>query len=326
MRMRMNLSWRKLRVPVIASAAVLAIVVACAPMSTPELASLPGGTTSVTARIVQIETADEPYMRLFAYITDQASTPHTSFKIGNFVVSEYERPVPVISQGIVDDPYYAVLIIDRSGSMGSSGEAASEAASIDFVNALPEGSNIALIEFDDEVTVTLTFTTDKTAVINAINAGTIDGMTAIYDAIAAGAELLRDVEGRKLLVALTDGEDNSSANTLDSVITIVNSAGLSANTVTLDTGTTIDTTPMQNIASQTGGTYFATTTGLDLSAAFLAAIDVFENLVYVKYRQRKEGDVKLYLNYGSLTATATKSFPEEPTASPTPSALLVDSP
>jgi Ca-activated chloride channel family protein len=305
---------------------LLLILSACAPVSTPELQALPSGTTSVTTRIVQVEVTDAPYYRLFVSVRDQLDAAHTAFKLGNFLVTEASRPVPSNEVGVVTDPLYAVLIIDRSGSMIGAGETASEAAGIDFVNNLPIGTSVALIEFASSPTTSVGFTTDKTTVTNAITAGTVDGSTAIYDAIKSGVDLLNTVTGRKLLVALTDGEDNSSDISVEGVIKAVNAGGLSANTVTLDTGGSIDTTPMQNIASQTGGTYFATTNGTDLTAAFLDAIAVFNNLIYVKYRQRKTGDVKLYLNYGDLTATATKSLPEEEsTTEATTSAIFLKS-
>jgi hypothetical protein len=318
---------------------IVFLLAACAPVSTPDMAVPSASTTALTARIVQIDTSSEPTMRLFVSLRDQADGALTNFKIGNFLVIEDSKPVPALSSGLVNEGLSAVLVIDRSGSMfgsvvgsgGVSGKDASEAAAIDFVNALPTNTSIALIEFDDEVKLSVPFTTDKAKVTSAISAGALGGTTAIYDAIKSASDLFSGMAGRKLLLALTDGVDNASEIDVDALIQAVNQQGISANTVTLNTGVDLSGGPMQRIATETGGTYFNSTTGADLTPAFLDAIEVFESLMFVKYRQRAEGVVRLAVSYGSLTAEASKSLPEEKSeeeggaASATTSARSVDS-
>ena len=47
------------------------------------------------------------------------------------------------------------------------------------------------------------------AAIDGIKTG---GDTAMYDALFAAEEILRDVQGRKAIIAVTDGLDNSSSH------------------------------------------------------------------------------------------------------------------
>lgn len=105
------------------------------------------------------------------------------------------------------------LVIDTSGSMGGAGIAAAKAAAIAMINALPESSSsVAIIEFDSSantVKVLSALSTDKAALITAVNGLLTGGGTTIGAGIAAAtAELtgVRHTAGRsQQMVVLSDG-------------------------------------------------------------------------------------------------------------------------
>ncbi len=80
------------------------------------------------------------------------------------------------------------------------------------------------------------------------------GSTAFYDAIAlASDEVTPRNNPRKFIIAMTDGQDNSSSNDLDEVITLANANGTPVYTIGFEFTEEAD---LQRIATDTGATYF----------------------------------------------------------------------
>ncbi len=262
--------------------------------------------SSVSMTIPQVDTQTNNVYRIFVSALDQAGNPLAGLQIGNFSILENGGPGVPIDVATVNEPLYVVLVIDRSGSMAGSNTTAANNAAIAVVNALAPTDYAALIEFDNVVRITSGFTSDKSAIINFINAGQPLGATAVYDATVEGAKLLLNVHGRRMLLVLTDGDDNSSTNTSDDAIKNVNDRGLSANMVGL--GGSSGPTALDHIASETGGVFAQSLTGSDLDTIFLGILTRYQNLMSIRYRRRESGRVTAYLNYGNLTASASKQL------------------
>lgn len=297
--------------PRVLLAAVMVANVGCHRKNNPLLNDPPAGVTSASLFIPQIDTrqSSEDINRVFVYVTDGVGSPLTSFRIGNFSILEAGAPGVPFEVGTVNDGLYIAIVIDRSGSMAGAKTTATNAAAVNLVNAMSGTDQAALIEFSDSPSTTVGFTTNKTTLTNAINAGVASGSTSLYDSVKAGADLLRSQSGRRLLLVLTDGADTASTSTVEEAIDSVNSEGLSCYTVGLGTsGIDFEGDILQRIASDTGGTFNSSVDGSTLSAIFLGILQRFNNLVYIKYRRRNEGKISVFLNYGSITASAEKSL------------------
>ncbi len=78
--------------------------------------------------------------------------------------------------------------------------------------------------------------------------------TAVYDSVALASEEVKLRNNpRKFIIAMTDGEDNSSAYDIDEVITIANTNGTPVYTIGFEFTEEAD---LQRIATDTGATYF----------------------------------------------------------------------
>lgn len=293
------------------------LMTGCSRKNNPILSTPSSGVSGLSMSIPQIDGSGAPDDRIFLSVRDNSNNPLTDFQLGNFSILEGGVPGVPYEVGKVNDPLFLALVIDRSGSMAITTDsavtrnAAASAAAVALINALGATDNAALIEFDDQVQLKVDFTTDKSSLVNAINAGVPGGATAVYDAVNAGAQLLNGKPGRRLLLVLTDGEDNSSSSTLAECVEKVNNGGLSAFTVGLGLDAATNSTgvqALQQIASSTGGTYYNSSDGSDLTSVFLNILDRMNSLVYVKYRRRSKGEITVYVNYGPYTANAKKSF------------------
>jgi len=281
---------------------------ACAPLSTPDLASPPASLTAVTLSLVQVDVSSAPASRAFIKVRDQDNNPLTDFKRGNFAVVVGGAPRPVVEVGKVTDPIKAVLIIDRSGSMGGDTADVNSACSA-FIDLFGTDDEAAVIEFSTTVKTSQDFTKDKTAIKNVINDGDDEnGATSLYDALYKGADLMGGTAGRKVLIALTDGADNTSTRTLEQAITRINENGLSAAVISL--GTDVEVSQLQSIADQTSGQLIQlnTVTYTQLVTTYTNILAGFSDLYFVRYLERARDSIDVYLNYGSFTGKASKTF------------------
>jgi hypothetical protein len=101
------------------------------------------------------------------------------------------------------------------------------------------------------------------------------GDTAMFDALVEGIRQLQPVTGRKAMIVLTDGMDNSSTATLDGTLGQIGDAGLSISAVGLGDRSQfgasfagLDETRLANLAERAGGVYTRTADDAELRQAY----------------------------------------------------------
>lgn len=131
----------------------------------------------------------------------------------NFTVYEdgVEQPVQFFAHGEL--PLKMVILLDVSTSMRQKLEMAQEAA-VRFVDSLTPGDEVQVVEFGSRVLTLVEFTPNFTEVAKAIRSTTVEGATALYNAIYIS---LKDLEAhrsgqldRRAIVVLSDGNDTKS--------------------------------------------------------------------------------------------------------------------
>ncbi len=116
-----------------------------------------------------------------------------------------------------DVPLSAGIIFDISGSMREKLPAARAAASTFLRMGAPD-DEFLLIEFSNSPQVEQNFTTDITKLQSRLLFTQASGRTSLYDALYLGMEKIRrGSNSRKVLLLITDGEDNHSRYSLADV-------------------------------------------------------------------------------------------------------------
>ena len=131
-----------------------------------------------------------------------------------------------------------VLVVDRSLSMEEEDRIGGLKRAVrSFLEKLPEGSKVAVIAFGSDVDRLTDFTTDRGQMQQAVDALKPEGATRFYDAVAEALQMLDRETGRRVVLALTDGEDTfSQSATLESVIASGQRLGLPVYTLGLGLG------------------------------------------------------------------------------------------
>jgi tight adherence protein B len=137
----------------------------------------------------------------------------------DFTVVEDGEIRPAIATPIPTDGLQVVLLLDASGSMGGRPISAAKEAALGFLDAMPDGVEVAVVSFADEPIVLNAFTTDKGVTAVSISELRLGRNTALYDGLVAGAEMFVGQDGaQRTLVLLSDGGDTASETSLEGAI------------------------------------------------------------------------------------------------------------
>jgi Ca-activated chloride channel family protein len=154
-------------------------------------------------------------------------------------------------------PVSIVLALDASGSMRRR-EADVIASARAFAAALRPEDKLAVMVFADDVTLLQDLTTNRVSTSEAIDSYKTGGGTAFYDAVAAALGRLERTEGRRVIVAMSDGRDENnpgtapgSTHTLAEVRRQLQESG--ATMFAIGLGTKVDAAPLKELANLTGG-------------------------------------------------------------------------
>jgi tight adherence protein B len=173
-------------------------------------------------------------------------------------LTENGLPVVGLTEENLGRAKAVVLAVDDSRSMRGKPLADATAAARGFVAAKPAADAIGVVAFGPHplmLSSLSTATIDADAALRDLSVASRDG-TALYDAIVASAEQLREspLAGRVLIV-LTDGHDVSSRATLAQAIAAARAANVAIYPIGIE-GQGFDPSALESLASATGGRYY----------------------------------------------------------------------
>jgi VWFA-related protein len=268
------------------------------------LAFAPLAQEGLQVRITQVDTSQFPRVTLFVAVTDAQGNP-APVDPGRLQIMEDGQPIAVDRiEGVGEVEALATyLVMDVSGSMNPDGKLdAAKAAAHQFVERMRAQDQTGLIAFNTQVHTVQDLTADQGALHTAIDSLQGDDDTAMYNALMHALDGLDGVSGRKAIIVLTDGLDNSSQYSAPAVLERLNTVGASISTVGLGTPggdrmTGIDEPGLQQLAEQAGGQY-----GYAEDAESLAAL-------YARFSAGLQSEYQLsYISPASLRDGVNRSL------------------
>ena len=139
---------------------------------------------------------------------------------------------------------------------------------------------MSVIGFSVEVDVVEPLTQDTTRLANAVRAMQPDFSTALYDAMLTAINEISDADGVRVLVVLTDGNDNASMGSIEDVVNMAEGENIPIYLIGLGE---VNTELLASISEATGGRFYHTQSAEALTtiyAAIQADIQSFYELVY----------------------------------------------
>ncbi|HYH06749.1 MAG TPA: VWA domain-containing protein [Thermoanaerobaculia bacterium] len=167
-----------------------------------------------------IEEIEVNLVELPVTVTDAAGVPVANLLEKDFTIFENSKPQKISSFNFASNlPISVGLLLDHSGSMEKRMADAKKAASDFFKDIIRRNDRAFIAGFASDPSKNAPFVTDLATLQAQVDAvPDAGGGTALYDAIVTGLYRFRNVQGRKALVIISDGEDTTSRLTYDDML------------------------------------------------------------------------------------------------------------
>jgi VWFA-related protein len=209
-------------------------------------------------------------------------------------------------------PLRLALLLDTSGSVRDRFSFEKQAATKFVRKMLVSSSDLAFVAgFSTATTVTQDFTADQNALASGIGQLANQGGTALFDAVLSACWKLADYpdedRAARVLVVLSDGEENSSHTSLKQVIQAEERTGVTVYAISTreDLGDKTDADKLLEVlAERSGGQALFPHDAPSLSAAFEKLRESIRSRYFIAY---KPADFRPDGSYRSIRVAARKN-------------------
>jgi Ca-activated chloride channel family protein len=212
---------------------------------------------------------------LFVTVADAQKRLVPDLNQGEFEIFDNDKPQPIVYFDRSIHPINVIVMLDTSGSMTLTIDLLKRAAEQFLIRLLPEDKG-RVGAFNDKVQMSSRFTSDRDELVSSAKDLDYGNGTRLWDAVAASLDELRNIEGRRVVLVFTDGDDTASRIGLGTVVeraradeTMVYAIGLES---TYSNGQRmVKTRPdrgLKRLAEETGGGYFELDKASDLAPTF----------------------------------------------------------
>jgi Ca-activated chloride channel homolog len=256
---------------------------------------------------------------LFATVVDSQNRLVPALEQADFEVFDNDKPQPLLVFDNEIQPITVVVMLDTSGSMTLSIELLKRAAEQFLLRLLPADKAV-VGAFNDKIEVAGTFTSNRDQLISSTRGLDFGNGTRLFDAVGEGLNLLKEIEGRKVILVFTDGDDTSSRIGRGAVLDRARAEEVMIYAIGLESeifdGVRMTRTKpdggLRRLADETGGGYFELKKTSELGATFSRVAQELHSQ-YVLGFEPKQLDGKVHkltikMKQPGMTARARKSY------------------
>jgi Ca-activated chloride channel homolog len=212
---------------------------------------------------------------VIATVLDPSGRLVPSLEKEDFTILDNGKPQEVSFFLNETTPFTVVVMLDYSASMTANLELLKAAAEQFLLRMLP-ADKAQVGAFSDKIQMSGAFTSDRDDLIAALDDLQFGNPTRLYDAINESMAALRPVEGRKVVLVFTDGDDTASRIGMGDVLdrakadeVMIYAIGLESEYFNMQR--MVRTRPdrgLKRLAEETGGGYFELKKTDDLAPTF----------------------------------------------------------
>lgn len=257
---------------------------------------------------------------LFTTVFDAGNRLVPDLTQGDFEVLDNDKPQPLVVFRNENLPITAIVMLDTSGSMTLTIDLLKAAAEQFLMRLLPD-DKAAVGAFNDKIELNAGFTNNRDKLISQVKDLDFGNGTRLFDAIGESLDALKGIEGRRVILVFTDGDDTSSRVGRGTVMdraraeeVMVYAIGLQSE-YTDPSGHMIRTKPDSNLrkfADETGGGYFELKKTADLGPTFSRVAQELHSQYMLGF-EAKQLDGKVHkltvkMKQTGMVARARKSY------------------
>ena len=268
-------------------------------------------------------TAPDTSVVLHVTVTDQDQRIVASLAKDDFEIYDNGKVQTITSFDVNPQPLNLVVMLDTSGSMAAARgviESASRAANELLMRLSVEDKGL-VGSFNDKITFRPAggFTGSVELLQNGLKQLPVGYPTRLYDALGETIERLETTRGRRAIVVLTDGDDNSSklyAGEIEKRARIAEVAiyGIGIVTEYINEQGRIRSSPgrdLKNLCAESGGTMAVLKNSAEWGQAFVRIAEELHSqyaIGFTPQADRKVHKLDVKLKKPGLTARARKSY------------------
>jgi len=260
---------------------------------------------------------------VYVTVTDAQKRLVPDLTIEDFEVLDNGRPVTILQFDNQPEPFSVVVMLDTSASMTGSLDLLEAAAEQFVIRLLPEDQGM-VGAFNDKIEFPIgSFTSDRDELAAALKELDFGNPTRLYDAIEASIEQLRQVEGRRVVLVFTDGEDTASRVGMGTVLEQAREHEVMIYAIGLESEyfngqRRVRTRPdrgLRRLADETGGGYFELKKTDELGSTFTRVAQELHSQYVLGFPPATDGkqhrlDVKIRKPGMSARARRTYQAPD----------------
>jgi Ca-activated chloride channel homolog len=260
------------------------------------------------------------FVPLFTTVTDSQGRLVPDLDQDQFTILDNGKPQNITVFENQTQPFTAIVMLDFSASMTANLDRLKQATEQFLIRMLPT-DKAQVGAFSDKIQFSGTFTSDRDDLIGALRDLQFGNPTRLYDAVYESIDLLGDVDGRKVVVAFTDGDDTASRRGLGDALdyarekeVMVYSIGLESE-IQVAPGRFQRTRPdrgLKKLAEETGGGYFELKKTDDLGPTFTRVVQELHSLYTIGFNPAvldgKEHKLDVRMKQAGMTARARRSY------------------
>lgn len=264
---------------------------------------------------------------LYVTVTDADKRLVPDLVAEDFTILEDSKPRKVELFQSETLPITVVVMLDTSGSMTLAIDEVKAGAEQFLLRLLPIDKGM-VGAFNDKIQFTDTaFSNDRDALVASLRELDFGYPTRLFDAIDASMEQLKGIEGRKVILIFTDGEDTASRLGSGAVVDRARAEGVMIYGIGLRTRVPgmPESRPdrgLKRLADETGGGYFELKSNTELNSAFTrVAQELHSQYVLGFSPERLDGKVHkldVQVKKSGMTARSRKSYVASPEGTSNP--------
>jgi len=212
---------------------------------------------------------------LYVTVTDAERRLVPDLTRDDFQIFDNGRPQELVLFESEVQPVTVVVMLDTSLSMALNMDILKQGAEEFFMRLLPE-DQARLGSFNDKIQFATDFTSNRDELIAGLGDLGFGNPTRLYDAIDAGLDELQGVDGRKVVLVFTDGDDTASKIGSGRVLERARRDEVMVYAIGLESEMIVDgrryrsrpDRSLRRLADETGGGYFELKRTSDLGPTF----------------------------------------------------------
>jgi len=236
-----------------------------------------------------------------------------------FSILDNGKPQDIIFFQNETQPFTVVVMLDYSASMTSSLDLLRAAAEQFLLRMLPQDKG-QVGAFSDKIEFSGQFTNDRDDLISALRDLQYGNPTRLWDAVDQSIEMLKPVDGRKVVLVFTDGDDTYSKIGFGSVLNHAKENEVMVYAIGLQSQyfngqRLVRSQPdrsLRKIADETGGGYFELKKTDELAPTFTRVAQELHSLYTLGFTpvtlDGKEHKLDVKMRQVGQTARARKSY------------------